>query len=200
MNRVARTAPASGGGRKASARPRKREKRDEPQDRQRDATSPRAPSGENRRGGAKPRGRNGIDRPGGLPTEAEERALKSSLRGGSGRSVHVDGGEKTNPMRGRPRKWPGLWKDRSGEERRSCRSAHHPSPGDGANLQGPSRASRATGKAEEGAGKANDPQLEASRTVQHQTNFRRVSVSNLEDPVDLTRAARASAPRCFRST
>jgi hypothetical protein len=30
--------------------------------------------------------------------------------------------------------------------------------------------------------------------------FRRVSVSNLEDPVNLTRAARASAPRYFRST
>jgi hypothetical protein len=33
-------------------------KRSEPQDRQRDATSPRPPSGGNRRGGAKPRGRN----------------------------------------------------------------------------------------------------------------------------------------------
>jgi len=37
-------------------------KRSEPHDRQRDATSPRPPSGGNRRGGAKPRGRNGIPR------------------------------------------------------------------------------------------------------------------------------------------
>ena len=37
-------------------------KRSEPHDRQRDATSPRPPSGGNRRGGAKPRGRNGISR------------------------------------------------------------------------------------------------------------------------------------------
>ena len=37
-------------------------KRSEPHDWQRDATSPRPPSGGNRRGGAKPRGRNGIPR------------------------------------------------------------------------------------------------------------------------------------------
>jgi hypothetical protein len=59
--------------------PRKREKRDEPQDRQRDATSPRAPSGENRRGGEKPRGRHGIGRRGRLATEAGGEPSKARL-------------------------------------------------------------------------------------------------------------------------
>jgi hypothetical protein len=49
-------------GSKDLVRPPEREKRDEPHDRLRDATSPRAPSGANRRGRVKRRGRNRIDR------------------------------------------------------------------------------------------------------------------------------------------
>jgi len=66
-------------------------KRDEPQDWQRDATSPRPPSGGNRRGGAKPRGRNGISRV--VPSEPKHepqgacgsrRSVACRWRGGSG--------------------------------------------------------------------------------------------------------------------
>jgi len=48
-------------------------KRDEPQDRQRDATSPHPPGGGSRRGGAKPRGRNASGA-GKLPIEARGNA------------------------------------------------------------------------------------------------------------------------------
>lgn len=50
--------PPSGGGYVGA----RRRKRGEPQDWQRDATSPRPPSGGSRRGGAKPRGRNAMAR------------------------------------------------------------------------------------------------------------------------------------------
>jgi hypothetical protein len=66
-------------------------KRDEPQDWQRDATSPRPPSGGNRRGGAKPRGRNGISRVGSLGTEARaERRVWEWMLGG----MSVEGWER----------------------------------------------------------------------------------------------------------
>jgi hypothetical protein len=55
-------------------------KRGEPQDRQRDATSPRAVSGGTRRGGAKPRGRNGIDEGGTSLTEARRATSRGSGR------------------------------------------------------------------------------------------------------------------------
>jgi len=55
-------------------------KHGEPQDRQRDATSPRAVSGGTRRGGAKPRGRNGIDEGGTSLTEARRATSRGSGR------------------------------------------------------------------------------------------------------------------------
>jgi len=56
----------TGSGRWRARNPVNHRKRDEPHDWQRDATSPRPPSGGNRRGGAKPRGRNGISEGGSL--------------------------------------------------------------------------------------------------------------------------------------
>jgi hypothetical protein len=55
-------------------------KRGEPQDRQRDATSPRTGSGGSRRGGVKPRGRNGIDEDGSSSTEARRASSRGSGR------------------------------------------------------------------------------------------------------------------------
>ena len=65
-------------------------KRDEPQDRQRDATSPRPPGTVNRRGGAKPRGRHrsGSGDPGPRPvaTPAETRSRRRTMEGRTGES------------------------------------------------------------------------------------------------------------------
>jgi len=64
-------------------------------------------------------------------------------------------------------------------------------------LTGPSRARRETGKAEEGAGKANDPQLRAHGRYRTDEAIRR-SVSDLEDPANLRELpgfARAASER-----
>jgi hypothetical protein len=61
-------------GRRGRAEPARRTKRDEPQGRQRDATSPRAVRGGSRRGGEKPRGRN-MRRRWSSDAEAHRRAI-----------------------------------------------------------------------------------------------------------------------------
>jgi hypothetical protein len=96
-------------------------KRDEPQDRQRDATSPRPPSGGNRRGGAKPRGRNGILEDGSSRTEAHGNV------GGSGRSVAV-----TSVVSAAEGRWRG-----GGRSFRSC--------GESRGARGPRRANPTRG-------------------------------------------------------
>jgi len=89
-------------------------KRSEPQDRQRDATSPRPPSGGNRRGGAKPRGRNGIGGDGSPSTEAHGNV------GGSGRSVAVTHAVSAarGRWRGEGRSFRGCGESRGARDRR----------------------------------------------------------------------------------
>jgi len=71
-------------------------KRDEPQGRQRDATSPRAPSGANRRGGARPRGRNGTP---GVAAGSRWRRSSDRLREWTLGGMSTEG--RVNPRRGR---------------------------------------------------------------------------------------------------
>jgi len=102
---------------------RDRWKRDEPQDRQRDETSPRDRRGASRRGGVKPRGRNA----GGCGNPLR----RPRKRPGVDSSVDVDGGAD-------------LWTT-PGEETRRCESSGRKDrevPGKTARRSGGSRASR----------------------------------------------------------
>jgi hypothetical protein len=72
-------------------------KRSEPHDRQRDATSPRPPSGGNRRGGAKPRGRNVT------PEMVSLEPKQAATPAGVDARRHVDGGAGESAIGRRPR-------------------------------------------------------------------------------------------------